>query len=102
MQAASDEDGKPVARDLTRGPIGKTLLVFALPILAGNVLQSLNGSVSAIWVGRYLGEAALALTALTTPLEALRGPSTTERGAATTEAADAMTDAAFLLQRGSE
>ena len=63
MQAASDEDGKPVARDLTRGPIGKTLLVFALPILAGNVLQSLNGSVNAIWVGRYLGEAALAATA---------------------------------------
>lgn len=63
MQAASDEDGKPVARDLTRGPIGKTLLVFALPILAGNVLQSLNGSVNAIWVGRHLGEAALAATA---------------------------------------
>ena len=34
-----------------------------MPILAGNVLQSLNGSVNAIWVGRYLGEAALAATA---------------------------------------
>jgi putative MATE family efflux protein len=28
----------------------------------GNVLQSLNGSVNAIWVGRYLGEAALTAT----------------------------------------
>jgi putative MATE family efflux protein len=37
--------------------------VFALPILAGNVLQSLNGSVNAVWVGRYLGEQALAATA---------------------------------------
>ena len=45
---------------LTEGAIAKTLLLFSLPILAGNVLQSLNGSVNAIWVGHYLGEAALA------------------------------------------
>ncbi|SDM67856.1 putative efflux protein, MATE family [Oryzisolibacter propanilivorax] len=50
-------------RDLTRGPIGPTLLRFALPILGGNVLQSLNGSVNAYWVGGHLGEAALTATA---------------------------------------
>jgi len=49
-------------RDLTTGPIGKTLLVFALPTLATNILQSLNGSINAIWVGRFLGEGALAAT----------------------------------------
>ena len=49
-------------RTLTEGAIGKTLLFFTLPILAGNVLQSLNGSVNAIWVGHGLGEAALAAT----------------------------------------
>ncbi|OJY27017.1 MAG: MATE family efflux transporter [Myxococcales bacterium 68-20] len=47
---------------LTEGAIGKTLLVFSLPILATNVLQSLNGSVNAVWVGRYLGAAALTAT----------------------------------------
>jgi putative MATE family efflux protein len=47
---------------LTEGAIGPTLVRFALPILAGNVLQSLNGSVNAIWVGHGLGEAALAAT----------------------------------------
>jgi putative MATE family efflux protein len=47
---------------LTQGAIGKTLLFFSLPILAGNVLQSLNGSVNAIWVGHGLGPAALAAT----------------------------------------
>ena len=47
---------------LTQGAIGKTLIAFSLPILAGNVLQSLNGSVNAIWVGHGLGEAALAAT----------------------------------------
>jgi putative MATE family efflux protein len=47
-------------RDLTTGPIASTLFVFALPILGGNVLQSLNGSINAMWVGQYLGEEALA------------------------------------------
>lgn len=53
----------PAARSLTEGPIGRNLLLFALPILAGNIAQSLNGSVNAIWVGRFLGEAALTATA---------------------------------------
>lgn len=48
---------------LTEGPIAKTLFFFTLPILFGNVLQSLNGSVNAVWVGHYLGEAALTATA---------------------------------------
>ena len=49
-------------RDLTTGPIGKTLVAFAIPTLASNVLQSLNGSINAIWVGHFLGEDALAAT----------------------------------------
>lgn len=44
---------------LTEGTIAKTLFTFTLPILAGNVLQSLNGSVNAIWIGHYLGKSAL-------------------------------------------
>ena len=48
--------------DLTSGPIAKTLLMFALPTLGSNILQSLNGSINTIWVGHYLGEAALAAT----------------------------------------
>ena len=48
--------------DLTQGPIGKTLLAFALPTLASSIIQSLNGTVNAICVGRFLGEDALAAT----------------------------------------
>ena len=48
--------------DLTQGPIGRTLLAFALPTLASSILQSLNGTINAIWVGRFLGEGALAAT----------------------------------------
>ena len=47
---------------LTEGAVGKTLLVFSLPILFANVLQSLNGSINSIWVGRYLGSVALTAT----------------------------------------
>jgi putative MATE family efflux protein len=49
-------------QDLTGGPIARTLVLFALPTLGTNILQSLNGSVNAIWVGRFLGESALAAT----------------------------------------
>jgi len=52
----------PQRRDLTKGDIGRTLLLFALPTLGSNILQSLNGSINAIWVGRFLGEGALAAT----------------------------------------
>ncbi|MCG7507710.1 MATE family efflux transporter [Mesorhizobium retamae] len=48
--------------DLTNGPIASTLLIFALPVLGSNVLQSLNGSINSVWVGRFLGETALAAT----------------------------------------
>src|ERR687889_724907 len=54
--------GAPRRGDLTQGNIGPTLLRFALPTLASSIVQSLNGTVNAIWVGRFLGENALAAT----------------------------------------
>ena len=49
-------------RSLTEGSIRVGLFRFSLPILFANILQSLNGSVNSIWVGRFLGEAALTAT----------------------------------------
>lgn len=49
--------------DLTNGPITRTLILFALPTLASNILQTLSSSVNSIWVGQFLGESALAATA---------------------------------------
>ncbi len=37
---------------------------FAIPIMFANMLHSLNTSVNAFWVGRYLGEAALTATSI--------------------------------------
>ena len=48
---------------LTEGPITRTLFWFSLPVLGSNVLQSLNGSVNAVWVGQFLGVAGLTATA---------------------------------------
>jgi len=53
---------QPGQRDLTIGPINRTLLLFALPTLGSSILQSLNGSINAIWIGQFLGETALAAT----------------------------------------
>ncbi len=62
-EPAARTERKPQARmDLTKGPIGRTLLMFSLPVLGTSVLQSLNGSINAIWVGRLLGPAALTAT----------------------------------------
>lgn len=55
--------GPPGQRDLTVGPVAKTLFVFALPSLGVNILQSLNNSVNSIWIGQFLGEEALAASA---------------------------------------
>ena len=58
---APSPDGADAA--LLSGPIGRTLLAFALPTLGSSALQSLSGSINAVWVGRFLGEDALAATA---------------------------------------
>ena len=50
----------PPKYSLTEGSIPRALFAFSLPILFGNILQSINGSVNAVWVGKYLGEASLA------------------------------------------
>jgi putative MATE family efflux protein len=56
------EAAKPQRGNLTEGHIGRTLLMFALPTLASSIVQSLNGTINAIWVGRFIGENGLAAT----------------------------------------
>lgn len=47
-------------RDLTHGPIGHSLILFALPMIAGNLLQQLYNIADTLIVGRVLGSGALA------------------------------------------
>lgn len=54
--------------DLTEGPIGKKLLLFAIPLLLSNLFQQLYNSVDTAVVGRYAGEASLAAVGSVGPL----------------------------------
>ncbi len=47
-------------KNLTKGPILKTLLLFALPMMLGNLLQQIYNITDTIIVGRVLGSGALA------------------------------------------
>ena len=51
------------SKQLTEGSIYRTVFFFSLPLLFGNILQSLNGTINSIWVGHYLGANAFAATA---------------------------------------
>jgi Na+-driven multidrug efflux pump len=51
------------AVSFVEGPIARALVMFSLPILASSVLQSLNASINAAWIGHLLGSQALAASA---------------------------------------
>jgi putative MATE family efflux protein len=55
-------------RDLTQGPEGKQILLFALPMLLGNVFQQLYYIVDTLIIGHYLGTKALASAGATFPI----------------------------------
>ncbi len=61
--ASRPPDQRQMRGNLTEGPILKTLMLFAVPTLMANILQSLSGTINSIWVGRLIGEDALAATA---------------------------------------
>ncbi len=46
--------------DMTQGTPWKTILVFTLPMLLGNIAQQLYNTVDSIVVGKYIGDNALA------------------------------------------
>lgn len=55
-------------RDLTRGNPGKQILIFALPMLLGNVFQQLYNIVDTIIIGRYIGTDAVAAAGASFPV----------------------------------
>lgn len=47
-------------KNLTQGPITKTILLFSLPMIAGNLLQQFYNIADTLIVGQFLGSGALA------------------------------------------
>ena len=58
-------------KDLTKGPVVKTLLLFAVPIFFGNLFQLFYSLADTRIVGFYLGEGALAAVGSTSVLSNL-------------------------------
>jgi putative MATE family efflux protein len=57
--AGTDVTNEARANVFTDGPVTRTLILFSLPVLGGNLLQSLNGSINQFWVSRLLGISAI-------------------------------------------
>ncbi|MGN0355267.1 MAG: MATE family efflux transporter [Muricoprocola sp.] len=47
-------------KDLTKGPVMRSMLLFAVPMILGNLLQQFYNIADTLIVGRYLGQDALA------------------------------------------
>ncbi len=55
-------------KDLTKGAEGSQILLFAVPMLIGNVFQQFYNVVDSIVVGKYVGSAALAAVGASFPI----------------------------------
>lgn len=55
-------------KDFTSGPIGRQIILFSLPIIAGNLLMQLYQIVDSAIVGQYLGKEALAAVGASMPV----------------------------------
>ncbi len=69
-QPASSPRPAPMgsSTDLTVGSILQHLVRFSLPMLAGSIMQTAYSFINAIWVGKGLGEAAMAAVTIGFPV----------------------------------
>ena len=58
----------PLKNDLTEGPIVKKLLLFALPMVAGNLLMQFYNVVDSVVIGQYANADAVAAVGVSNPI----------------------------------
>ena len=66
MAGSSTAPAKTTARNMTEGSIAGQVILFALPLMLGNVFQMLYNTVDSIVVGNFVGTQALAAVGSTT------------------------------------
>ena len=66
MAGSSTAPAKTTARNMTEGSIARQVILFALPLMLGNVFQMLYNTVDSIVVGNFVGTQALAAVGSTT------------------------------------
>ncbi len=57
------------SRDLTTGSIPRHLIIFAIPMLIGNFLQSSYALINTFWVGNFIDTNAVGATTVTAPIQ---------------------------------
>ncbi len=57
--------------DMIQGPIFRSLVLFALPLLGSNIFQQFYNTMDTMIVGNYLGDASLAAIGVCTPIHDL-------------------------------
>jgi putative MATE family efflux protein len=58
----------PLMKDLTKGNVGNSIILFAIPMLIGNLFQQLYNIVDSVIVGKYIGHVALAAVGASFPI----------------------------------
>ena len=66
QQMKRNKTNNSTVRDMTSGPILKQLVLFALPLMLGNIFQMLYNTVDSVIVGNYVSKQALAAIGSTT------------------------------------
>ena len=68
MHRLTPDNAPSTARSMTEGPILRQLILFALPLMLGNVFQMLYNTVDSVIVGNFVSKQALAAIGSTTPI----------------------------------
>lgn len=68
QQATATKQTKPSQNLMTEGSIWKTILLFSIPLILGNLLQQMYNTVDSIIVGNCVGKNALAAVGSSTSL----------------------------------
>ncbi|MCL2125796.1 MAG: MATE family efflux transporter [Oscillospiraceae bacterium] len=59
-----NEKQTTLARDLTTGPVSRTLIIFAIPMLLANLLQTIYNMVDMVVIGQFVGSTGLAAVSI--------------------------------------
>ena len=71
-KVSSIKDASSKKIDMTKGPIMRNILLFAIPIVIGNILQQLYTTVDTLVIGNYCGKTSLAAVGTSSqPVEVL-------------------------------
>lgn len=61
-------NGNKIGKNLAEGNILRLIIVFAFPLLVGNILQLLQQTINAFWIGRFIGETSFSAVTISFPI----------------------------------